>query len=206
MLNSLRTRAAFTRSGPDIRRQELIDACARMLAERGADGVSVRTICAAAGVSPGLLRHYFAGIDDLIAATYAHVGERVKRALDEAVADAAGTRRGQLNAYVTASFRPPITEPAMLSTWLAFWSLVKTDNEVARLHGDIYASYRNGLEDLLAECGVGPAELRLVAVAVTALIDGLWLELCLDPSTLSTEEASRIAHRWLDALLRQPRF
>lgn len=206
MLNPEPSRATFIRAKPDERRQALIQACAEVLSEKGAEGVSVRTICARAGVSPGLLRHYFDGIDALVAATYASVSERVIGALEDAEKAAAGTRRGRLNAFIAASFRSPISEPALLSTWLAFWSLVKTDDEIARLHRDIYSDYRARLEDLLGECGIGPAELRLVAVALTALIDGLWLELCLDPTTLTPEEATRIAMRWLDMLIRQPRF
>lgn len=206
MLDPQRSRTPFVRAGADKRRQELIQACAHVLAERGADGVSVRTICAEAGVSAGLLRHYFEGIDALIAATYAYVGDRVMSALDDAVLEAAGTRRGRLNAYIAASFRAPITDSALLSTWLAFWSLVKTDGEIARLHRDIYSEYRSRLEELLGECGIGPAELRLAAVALTALIDGLWLEICLDPTIFTADEASRVALRWLDTLIRQPRF
>src|SRR3546814_21149847 len=63
-------RAASTRESADFRRQSLIEATAACLAEHGAAGTSVRTICARAGVSPGLLRHYFDGIDGLIAVTY----------------------------------------------------------------------------------------------------------------------------------------
>src|SRR3546814_572806 len=54
---------AFTRADPDERRQSLIEATARVLASKGAAGVSVRAICAEAGVSPGLMRHYFSGVD-----------------------------------------------------------------------------------------------------------------------------------------------
>src|SRR3546814_20623606 len=53
---------AFTRADPDERRQSLIEATARVLAAKGAAGVSVRAICAEAGVSPGLLRHSFGGL------------------------------------------------------------------------------------------------------------------------------------------------
>ena len=67
---------AFSRADPDERRQSLIEACARVLAEKGAAGVSVRAICTEAGVSPGLLRHYFSGISEAIAATYRWTGAR----------------------------------------------------------------------------------------------------------------------------------
>src|SRR6478752_3226177 len=126
------TRAAFTRSEPDERRQSLIEAAARVLAERGAAGVSVRAISAEAGVSPGLLRHYFDGIDALIAETYAWVGERVNNALAEAVEGAGQAPRARVAAYVTASFRAPIADPGLLATWTAFWSLARSSPEIAK--------------------------------------------------------------------------
>jgi AcrR family transcriptional regulator len=192
----------YTRAEPDARRQSLIEAAARVLAERGAGGASVRTICAAAGVSPGLLRHYFDGIDALIAETYAWTGERVSRALAEAVA-AAGDPRAKLVAYVTASFRDPIADPQLLATWIAFWSLVKARPDMARLHGEIYAEYRAGLETLLAEAGLAADAVRTGAIGIAALVDGLWLELCLAPASFTADEASAIAERMLADLLRQ---
>ncbi|MNF14331.1 HTH-type transcriptional regulator BetI [compost metagenome] len=70
-----------------------------------------------------------------------------------------------------------------------------------RLHGEIYAGYRAGLEALLSECGMAASEVRLAAVGITALVDGLWLELCLAPGTFSAEEASGIAEKWIGGLL-----
>ena len=192
---------AYTRSEPDARRHSLIEAAARVLAARGAAGASVRTICAAAGVSPGLLRHYFDGIDALIADTYRWTGERVTRALAEAVHAAGPDPRERLLAYVTASFRRPIADPDLLATWIAFWSMVKANAEMERLHREIYAEYRHGLEALLGECGLAPEAVRLGAVAVTALVDGLWLELCLAPEAFTAEEASGIAEKWIGAVL-----
>ena len=45
------------------------------------------------------------------------------------------------------------------------------------------------------------AERRRAAIAVTALLDGLWLELCLSPGCFSAEEAGDIARRFLDTLI-----
>lgn len=191
----------YRRAEPDARRQSMIEAAARVLAQRGAAGASVRTICAEAGVSPGLLRHYFDGIDALIAATYAWTDEKVGRWLDEAVAAAGSDPRARLLAYVTASFRPPIADPQLLATWIAYWSLVKSNPEMERLHGELYAGYRGDLEAMLAECGLEAGRVRLAAIAMTALVDGLWLELCLAPDAFSAEEASDIASHMVAGLL-----
>jgi TetR/AcrR family transcriptional regulator, transcriptional repressor of bet genes len=193
-------RQSFRREAPDQRRSDLIVACARCLAKDGAHGTSVRTICAEAGVSPGLLRHYFAGVDDLVAETYRDTGDRVQAALDAAVAIAPDVPRTRLLAYLTASFAPAIADPDLLATWLAFWSLTKTDARIAAVHADIYCSYRTGLETLIAD--LTPGDHRLTAIALTALVDGLWLELSLGEAPFTAAEAAELAERWLDALLR----
>lgn len=190
-----------SREAADLRRQSLIDAAAASLAELGVAGTSVRTICARAGVSPGLLTHYFAGVDDLIAATYRNVTARVSRTLSDAAAGAGTDPRARLNAFVTASFRAPVAEPSLLATWIAFWSLVKTNAAIADIHRQSYAEHRRTLEQMLGQCGVGPGEAAAAAIALTALVDGLWLELTLDPATFSSDEASAMAVRWLDAML-----
>ncbi|KRA81338.1 TetR family transcriptional regulator C-terminal domain-containing protein [Altererythrobacter sp. Root672] len=193
--------SAFTRSAPDERRQSLIEATARCLAERGAAGVSVRAICAEAGVSPGLLRHYFAGVSDAIAETYRWTGARVANALSDAVASAAPEPRARLLAYLTASFRPPIADPELLATWIAFWSLTRSDPAIAQVQAEIYRDFRSGIEVLVDEWRPG-TDTRLPAVALTALIDGLWLELSLGQAPFTPEEAERLAELWLDGLLR----
>lgn len=199
-------RANFRRLEADVRRQSLIDATAHCLARHGAK-VSVRMICAEAGVSAGLLRHYFEGVDDLIAATYLDIGEMMGRTMQQAAEAAGPDPRAQLRAYVLASFRPPIMDPQLLATWLAFWSLINSDGRIKDLHREIYESYRKPAEALIARVlGVSPElpEVRMQAVAITALVDGMWLELCLDPTSFSPEEAELIATQWLDRLMSAP--
>lgn len=194
------TQPAFRRSEPDARRLSLIEACARVLAREGIAGASVRTIAVEAGVSAGLVGHYFPGVDALIAATYAHTGARVDAALEAAVAAAGEDPRDRLEAYVTASFAAPIADPELLATWIAFWSLVRARPEITALHDEQYGGFRAQLEGLLADCGLPTARLRRTAIAITALVDGLWLELCLSPRELAADEAAAIARDALDRL------
>ncbi|WEK47767.1 MAG: TetR family transcriptional regulator C-terminal domain-containing protein [Candidatus Andeanibacterium colombiense] len=194
-------RQAFTRSAPDDRRQSLIEATARCLAERGAAGVSVRAICAEAGVSPGLLRHYFAGVSDAIAETYRWIGQTIGDALDAAVEQAGGDPRARLLAYLTASFLPPIASPDLLASYVAFWSLTRSDPAIAAVRAEVYGDFRFGLDALITAYRPDIADPRLPSVALTALIDGLWLELSLGQAPFTPEEAGLLAEKWLDALL-----
>ena len=190
-----------TRQRAGDRRHSLIEATARCLADKGAAGVSVRAICAEAGVSPGLLTHYFDGVSEAIAESYRWTGTRVSAALEQAVAGAGPDPRDRLVAYLTANFRPPIADPELLATWLAFWSLTRSDPAIAAVHAAIYAEFRAGIERLIADLRPDLAEPRLPAVALTALIDGLWLELSLGQAPFTPEEAGRLAEMWLDRLL-----
>ena len=110
--------------------------------------------------------------------------------------------RARLGAYVAASFSPPIADCALLATWTALWGLVIAQPAIAALHDAQYARYRAELEELLAACGLAAAARRRAAIAITALVDGLWLELCLSPAVLDAEEAGAIAEAQIVALLR----
>ncbi|MDR7231474.1 AcrR family transcriptional regulator [Caulobacter sp. BE264] len=192
-------RAAFTRETPDVRRHALVAAAEAVLAREGVGGTSVRTICAEAGVSPGLLRHYFEGVDELIAAAYEAVSQRIDTALDAALEGAGEDPRARLLAYLGASFAAPVLDERLLAAWVGFWSLVKTKPRMAAIHAASYADFRTRLEVLLAKAGA--RETRLAAIALTAIVDGLWLELCLDPATFNPDEARAIVTRALDGWL-----
>lgn len=161
----------------------------------------MRAIALEAGVSPGLVGHHFGGVDALIAATYAQVEAEVSAALEAAVAAAGPDPRARLDAYVSASLLPPIADSALLATWIAFWSLVRARPEIAQLHDEQYGTFRAKLEALLAEVGLPAPAQRRTAIAITALVDGLWLELCLSPQTFAEGEAAAIVREGVGALI-----
>lgn len=192
-------RQAFTRESADARRADLIEATAACLAELGLAGTNVRAICARAGVSPGLLRHYFAGIDDLVAATYQATSDRMDAIFAAAVDGAGPDPRARLNAYLTASFRPPVTDPELLGAWTAFWALARSDARTTLIHAESYAGYRARLAELLAACGARDA--GRLAIMLTAMVDGLWLELSLDSTSFGADAATAMIEQAVAALL-----
>ncbi|HET6160264.1 MAG TPA: TetR family transcriptional regulator C-terminal domain-containing protein [Dongiaceae bacterium] len=194
----------FTRDLPEVRKRKLIEATAECLAEFGHAGTSVRAVAAKANVSPGLVAHHFKGIDELIVATYDYVGARVAEALTRAMDSAPDEAESKLRAFIEASFKPPVLDRDLLAIWLSFWSLVRRDPGVRKVHKKVYADYRRRLEQLIADIAGArriKIDAHLAALGFTAMLDGLWLELCLDPTTFSREDALRIAHAWVDDLV-----
>lgn len=200
-------RASFVRESADVRRQALIEATARCLAEKGVGGTSVRAICSRAGVSAGLLTHYFDGVDALILATYRDVGEKVSAAMERAVEEAGSDPRERLWAYLSANFQPPVLDPNLLATWISFWSLNKTNPEIAATHAETYGGGRERMEVLLREAAphIPRPAARIAAIGLTAMIDGLWLELCLDSSTFTIDEALGMVREAVNYVLVKPR-
>ncbi len=71
------------------RRQDLLDAAARLFARQGFHAASMRDIARAVGMLPGSLYYHFASKDALLLAVYAEGVRRIAERVDAAVASAA---------------------------------------------------------------------------------------------------------------------
>jgi AcrR family transcriptional regulator len=67
------TRRSFHHESEDVRRQDLVAATLDCIAEYGIQGATVRLIADRAGVTPGLIRHYFVSKDLMFQAAYREV-------------------------------------------------------------------------------------------------------------------------------------
>lgn len=93
--------AKRTRLSPDERRAQLIDLGARMLAERPLEQISVEDIADQAGVSRGLLFHYFASKSEFHLAIVRHTSQQMLARTEPAdTGDPIETLRSVLASYV----------------------------------------------------------------------------------------------------------
>lgn len=198
-------RAKFRRHTSDDRREMLIDATLRCLAEGSVDRLSVRAISAEAGVSVGLINHHYASKDALVADAYRRTAGNLLDGLALSVAQAPPDPRSRMDAFFRDSFSPRVLDPRLLKIWTAFWTLADRSPHVQAAHERTYAEYRDLLErllsDLAEQTAPAPVDLRLAAIGLSAMLDGLWLEWCLNPTTFTPEEGIRLCQVWTDALL-----
>src|SRR4029078_4714695 len=61
---------------PDRRRAAIVDATVRVAVAKGLASTTVRDVAAAMGTSSGLIHHYFASMDDVLAAAFERVAEQ----------------------------------------------------------------------------------------------------------------------------------
>jgi AcrR family transcriptional regulator len=211
----------FARQPPEVRRQALIDATIECLKRYGHEGLSIRTISAQAGVSVGLINHHFPNKDELVAAAYRHINSELVTGMQVAVARAGNSPAARMRAFLEAWFSAPSLDADALAVWVVFWGLYRHSRLIQRVHRETYQSYVTLLRGMLAELlpqarsprhararratrsrGASPVDLRLAAIGLTALLDGLWLEWCLEPGTFRPAEAVELCEAWVAQLVR----
>lgn len=194
----------FERQLPQERRQALIEATIASLKLYGHEGLSVRRISAQAGVSIGLINHHFPKKDALIAQAYRYFNAQLVGGVRAAALQASSGARARLRAFFKATFSPPNLDRDVLTVWVVFWSLYRHSPEIQKVHGETYREHvdlvRSMLADFAAEAGKLRFSLRLAAIGLTAIIDGLWLEWCLDPGNFRPAEAIALCESWVNSL------
>jgi TetR/AcrR family transcriptional regulator, transcriptional repressor of bet genes len=197
----------FVRQLPEQRRRALIAATIECLKRYGHEGLSIRTISAQAGVSVGLINHHFPNKDELVAAAYRHFNSELVGGFQAAVDRAPDSPRARLHAFFQAQFSPPNLDQDVLAVWVVFWGMYRHSRLIQRVHRETYHGYvqlvRGMLSDLLKhERPHSRVDLRLAAIGLNALLDGLWLEYCLEPGNFRPAEAVTLCETWVDNLCR----
>ena len=202
------TRRAFRHEPEDVRRQALIDATLDAVADLGLAGANVREVAARASVTPGLIRHYFLSKDRLVEAAYNAFATEMTGEVRRQVGE--GRPAERLERLVRAYCSEPLASSRHIAIWAAFVGAAHTDAAMARVHREGYRSFRQLLEDILADLwaersvDAETALIRRQAIAVNAIIDGIWLEVSLDRTAFDGIDIVALALESVFAVLRLP--
>jgi TetR/AcrR family transcriptional regulator, transcriptional repressor of bet genes len=196
-------RRAYRREGEERRREALIAAAIELVTQGGPAAATVRAIAERAGVTPGLIRHYFNGKDELSRAAYVAIMHRMvidNQATIDAVPGDAITR---FAVCVVTWLRPPVKDPQALLVWAGFVPYIRSDPAMRDAHGATYRAFRDQWEELISALPGrgGKPDNRALATACNAVIDGLWLEGSLQPEMLDQAELERIGLDAIGAIL-----
>ena len=164
------------------RRRRIAEALLRIAAERGLESVTVREVAAGAGVSPGMVQHYFKTKDEMMAFALDVVQERVRGRLDASLGG--GDEAWAPTAFVRALLRELLPRDRRprdeARVTLAFLAHAAVDPGAARVLREDTAALLRMLTDGVADAqasGTIRADLdpAHVARALLALVDGLGL-------------------------------
>ncbi len=198
-------RRPFQRVGEETRRSDLIEATLDLIAEGGPQAATVRAIARRAGVTPGLIRHYFATKEDLVAAAHESLMTGLTEASAARLDDLPDDPLARLAGFVANAVSPPVTDPRAVALWAASMQLVPRDAAMRKVHEATYLGFRNRLQGLIAAAltaaGRGDEDTRTLAIAGNALLDGLWIEAGALPDHFRQEELKSIAIKAFSRLL-----
>lgn len=199
-------RARFRRSSPDDRSRQLGEAVLRCIRKKGTAGVSARQIAAEAGVTQGLINHHFGEISELVAYAFDLMSDGILDAIIAATESAPADPRARLDAYIGASFSPSLFDQDVLGVWVVFWGLILHSPRMSTSQKGEYSRYVGTVEGLLSDLskaeGFPIRDVRLAAIAFTALLDGLWLAWCLNPAAFRPEDGVTACRQWVEGLRR----
>ncbi len=182
-----------------IRRKQLIEATIASIAQHGYADTTTQRISRTAGVSTGILHHYFHGKADLLEATMRHLMVDLRGQVVSRLARADSPRE-RIAAIIDGNFAPEQFAPDVVAAWVAFWAHAPQTPSLGRLERINTRRLRSDLKHALRR--LLPRErANRAAMGLAALIDGLSVRCALDPDGLTREAACRIAHDYVDAQL-----
>lgn len=186
---------------PAERREQLIRATIRCVANHGLADTTIATVAQEAGLSQGIINLHFRSKEGLLTETLRYLADEYRNACREAAAAAEISPVAGLLAMVELDFRRNICARDKLAVWFAFWGERKFRPTYRRICAERDKSYDDMVRVMcarLCEPGDYPdVEPALVADGLSALTDGLWLDLLVRPESMSRDLARRITLSYL---------
>ena len=184
----------------DTRRRQLVEVTIDSLAELGYVGTTLAQIAARAGVSPGLVAHYFGDKDGLLDAAFRALARRVGNQVRARLRQVS-TPRGRIQAVIDANLAPEEFEQRTGTAWLAFWGQVLQVESLKRVQSVYQRRTLSNLRSSLKKL-VPQDEAQRLASMIAAMIDGVWLRAALSGWREADSESARaLLTEFVDARL-----
>ena len=185
-----------------VRRQQLIDATIESVAELGLQGTTINSISKKAGLSSGIISHYFGGKQGLIEATVRYLLSSLKSALLNRVTQQTSPEQ-RLMFIVEANFSRIQQQSNNTKTWLSFWAHSMHDAQLHRLQNvnskRLFSNLLSSFKQLMSD-----SDANLAAELSAAMIDGLWLRAVLSKSDQDQfEHCEQLVKDYIRSLIKQ---
>ncbi|MEZ9056486.1 transcriptional regulator BetI [Vibrio pelagius] len=186
---------------PDIRKPQLVQATMTVIDRVGLHSASIALISKEAGVSTGIINHYFGGKHGLLEETMREILRQLSVTITKALRELpTHSHQQRINAIINGNFEGYQAENKVAKTWLAFWSYSMHDDQLKRLQR---VNEKRLISHLLIELKalLDPEQAELVAHGIASLIDGIWLRGTLNPEGIDANKARAIINDYLDKQL-----
>lgn len=188
---------ASPKPGKD-RHQEILDAAARVITERGLAETRISDIAEQAGVSPGLILYYFDSKDRLLSEALTFANDQFYLRTSREIRRIPSAR-DQLRRLVDLSVPGYLTEYDRLdewALWIEVWVRALRDPTMAKDREVLDQRWRAQITDIIRG-GQASGEFATsedadaLALRIASLIDGLAIQVIMNDSEVTTERMHR---------------
>lgn len=179
----------MARLSPDERRAAIVEATLAVARRQGLGATTVRDVAAEMGTSSGLIHHYFASMDEVLAAAFEHAaGADLERA--RARIGSAADPAEQLDAFIE-SYAPTQADWTM-QLWLDAWSEAARRPALQvvsrRLNREWQSLVRDVIERGVAAGAFAADDPEASAWRLLSVLDGLALQVVAHDALITRDE------------------
>jgi len=188
-------------------RARLVEATISSIAQDGLAGASIEKITRRAGVSRGLVRHYFGAKSSLLAEAFQKLAQDFREMLgmdlvDAPDSDAAAELR--LRQSILPMFDRLAPAPDRQYAWFGFWALARSEPQIERLNHALYeeiVAYLGGqIADVAARRG-REVDDAAAGRGLAAMMEGAWVHNIIGVKGMTVPEAQRLSLDYVARLL-----
>jgi len=180
------------------RHQEILDAAARVITDRGLAETRISDIADEAGVSPGLILYYFDSKDRLLSEALTYANDQFYLRMSREIRRIPSAR-DQLRRLVDLSVPGLLPEYGRLdewALWIEVWVRALRDPDMAKDREFLDQRWRGQIADIIRG-GQASGEFASeeiaeeLALRIASLIDGLAIQVIMDDSEVTSEHMRR---------------
>lgn len=184
----------------EIRREQLIEATIDVIARKGFSELTLAEVAETAKLSTGIVNFYFKSKDALLNATLqSMVGEYRKR-WRASVEAAPPSPAAKITAMLEGDFQRLVASRKAVTVWYAFWGETRWRPDFISVCQELSREFQSVAASFFAALGTGDRDPRLIAKGFSAMSDGLWLDMLINPKETDRETARRVVRAFLHGL------
>jgi TetR/AcrR family transcriptional repressor of bet genes len=188
----------------EARKVQLMEATIDCIAARGFADLTLADVAKAAGLSVGIVNFYFRSKDVLLIETLRHLVADYIQQTNENIRNAGTSAAAQIEAMIESDFHRTIANRKRVTVWYAFWGETRWRPEFLKICQQLSDSFHNETRAvfarLITEGGYRNIDADLVARGFDAMIDGLWLDMLINPKAVERDAAKQVVRTYLAGL------
>jgi TetR/AcrR family transcriptional repressor of bet genes len=185
-------------------RQKLITATINSIAKHGFAETTLARVSAGAGLSRGIVNFHFRSKDALFLEALKFLSREYRENWTRALDQAGPTTAEKLEAVLMVDFEPPISNRNRIAAWFAFYGEAKSrPTYMSTCEESDHATYSSVGElcrTIIEEGSYESLEPEIVVQGLSAMGEGLWLDLLVCPHTNDLEKSKKTLRTYLAAL------